>query len=412
MIFPYIEPYLDPSQCGGLKRSSISHYLVKLLHFVHKNLDKKQPYAVLLALFDLEKAFNHVSHVLVIEDLADMNVQCWLLAILISYLSGRCMHMRYNGATSTKRSLPGSTPQGAFLGISLFIIIFNGTLLRPTIPRQESFHLKYIDDLSLLFAVNLSCDLVEDPEMRPRPLQFSERTGYVLNSNSLIQEKLLEVHEFTSSKLMKIKEAKTQVMKFNFSHTLDFPPELHIPGFTENLAVIDQTKLLGVIISSDLKWEANTAYICAKALKRLWILGRLKSLSIPPSFILDVYTKEIRSILELAIPAWHSGLTKKQTNEIEHIQKTALAIILGKPLPYHEALTFCNLEPLSERREKLCRKFAKNTLKSKHSDIFKTCQTKNTYNIRFKPKFFENFCNTKRFYQSPVNYLTRILNSH
>ena len=87
-IFPFIEPYIDPGQCGGLKSSSITHYLVKLLHFIHSHLDSKQPHAVLLALIDLEKAFNRVSHQLVIEDLSDMHVPGWLLLILISYLRG------------------------------------------------------------------------------------------------------------------------------------------------------------------------------------------------------------------------------------------------------------------------------------------------------------------------------------
>ena len=73
-LFPYIEPFLDPGQCGGLRGSSITHYLVRLLHFTHKFLDKREPYAVLLALIDLEKAFNRVSHQLVIEDLFDMHV--------------------------------------------------------------------------------------------------------------------------------------------------------------------------------------------------------------------------------------------------------------------------------------------------------------------------------------------------
>ena len=65
--------------------TSITHYLVKLLNFVHSYMDLQQPYAVLLALIDLEKAFNRVSHQLVIEDLAAMNVPGWLLLILISY---------------------------------------------------------------------------------------------------------------------------------------------------------------------------------------------------------------------------------------------------------------------------------------------------------------------------------------
>ena len=110
-MMPFIEPFIDPGQCGGLKNSSITHYLVKLLHFIHVKLDLKQPHAVLMALIDMEKAFNRVSHQLVIEDLAAMHVPGWILLILISYLTERLIYMRYKGATSSRRFLPGSTPQ-------------------------------------------------------------------------------------------------------------------------------------------------------------------------------------------------------------------------------------------------------------------------------------------------------------
>ena len=42
----------------------------------------------------------------------------------------------------------------------------------------------------------------------------------------------------------------------------------------------------------------------------------------------DVFTKEIRSILEMAVPVWHSGLTNQQTSDIESVQKVAMRIIL------------------------------------------------------------------------------------
>ena len=60
---------------------------------------------------------------------------------------------------------------------------------------------------------------------------------------------------------MKIKERKTQIMKFNFNQNLDFPPELIIGGFKENLAVVKETKLLGIIVRDDLKWNSNTQYL-------------------------------------------------------------------------------------------------------------------------------------------------------
>ena len=198
-ILPYLEPFIDPGQCGGLKGSSITHYLVRLLNFVHLNLDKNQPHAVLLALVDLEKAFNRVSHQLVIQDLADMKVPGWLLLILISYLTERSMFMRYNGSTSSMKLLPGSSPQGAFLGILLFIIIFNGALLRPRIPRPDALCIKYIDDLSSLTSINLKSALLPDPVTRPEPLNYNERTKQILPLyNNKLQGMLDELKQFAT----------------------------------------------------------------------------------------------------------------------------------------------------------------------------------------------------------------------
>ena len=98
---------------------------------------------------------------------------------------------------------------------------------------------------------------------------------------------------------------------------------MKINGFKENLCVVSETKLLGVILSNDLKWAANTDYICKKAYKKMWMLTRMKVLDIEPLVILDVYTKEIRSLLELAVPAWNSGLTQKQVADIERVLRVA-----------------------------------------------------------------------------------------
>ena len=104
-LLPSVGKYLDPCQYG-LKGGSISHYLFKLLKFIHEYLDLKDPHAVVMALIDLSKAFNRVSHQMVIEDLYNMHVPPWLLLILSSYLTGRSMILTYNGAYFSPRSLP------------------------------------------------------------------------------------------------------------------------------------------------------------------------------------------------------------------------------------------------------------------------------------------------------------------
>ena len=165
-LIPIIKPYLDPYQCG-LKVFSIMDYLIKLLHFVHNTLDLRQPHAVLAACIDLSKAFNRVDHSLVIQDLYDMKTPPWLLRIMISYLSGRSMILSYNGEKSAQKWLPGGGPQGAYLGGLIFIIKYNGALLRPQVPRQitqnidpksksQSVKVKFVDDGVVAVSVNCS----------------------------------------------------------------------------------------------------------------------------------------------------------------------------------------------------------------------------------------------------------------
>ena len=67
------------------------------------------------------------------------------------------------------------------------------------------------------------------------------------------------------------------------------------------------TKLLGVIVSEDLKWDKNTRYICDKARQKLWLLRRSLKFDLSYQELFDVYTKEVQSILELGLPVWHSG---------------------------------------------------------------------------------------------------------
>ena len=53
----------------------------------------------------------------------------------------------------------------------------------------------------------------------------------------------------------------------------------------------------------------NTLYISKKAYSRLWLLRRLKNIGASRDEMIDVYQKQVRPILELAVPAWHPALT-------------------------------------------------------------------------------------------------------
>ena len=138
----------------------------------------------------------------------------------------------------------------------------------------------------------------------------------------------------------------------------------------------------------------------------------MKVLNIEPLLILDVYLKEIRAVLELAVPAWHSGLTVKQSSDIERVQRIALHIILSDhrtgecKFSCNMLLVIFDLEPLYVRRDQLCMSFAKKTAKSRHSVMFHMYDTRQA-----KHNYKEHNSNTQRCFKSPLNYLTRLLNA-
>ena len=72
----------------------------------------------------------------------------------------------------------------------------------------------------------------------------------------------------------------------------------------------------------------NTEYITSKAMKRIWTLRKLQKMGLSHQFILDVYVKEIRSILEYNVPLWNGSLTQKDSQKIEKIQKIVLKLLL------------------------------------------------------------------------------------
>ena len=416
-LLPIIQPFLDPGQCG-IKGLSITHYLIRLLHFVHSAWDKRTPHAVLAACVDLSKAFNRIDHSLVIQDLFDMHTPAWLLKIIVSYLSGRSMTLKHRGEESKLKPLPGGGPQGAYLGGIIFIVKFNGAFLRPPVPRNtlgvmpksKSKSVKFVDDGSIAVSINLKTSLIPAMGTENRPLNYHERTCQVLPyENNLLQWIIEDTEQFTIHNKMKVNPKKTKIILFNKSRKHDFPPKLHFSD-GDILEVVSHIKLVGVILSNDMRWKQNTDYICQKANKKLWILRRLKQYELDPFNIFDVYCKEVRSLLELAVPVWHSGLTKAESKQIESIQKTAFKIILGPDyIDYEVACTIFGVEPLELRRVQLCLKFAKKDLKKPNTIFTKIQKTSQTRSV---PKLVkEHQCRTSRFEKSSIPYLSKLLNA-
>ncbi len=88
-----------------------------------------------------------------------------------------------------------------------------------------------------------------------------------------------------------------------------------------------EAKQLGVIISSDLKWNAHVDSITCKVGQHMYNVMLLKRAGVYTSDILQMYTCIIRPVLEYADEAWHPGQTQYLERDIRNVLKRSCYII-------------------------------------------------------------------------------------
>ena len=192
-------------------------------------------------------------------------------------------------------------------------------------------------------------------------------------------------------------------MIFNFTDNYQFATRM--PLKNENLETVKESKLLGVIISDDLKWNQNTNYLIKKAYKRMELLRKASHFTVSKLDRKIIYTLYIRSVLEQSCVVWHSSLTQENSDDLERVQKAAVKIILGNQYKndYEEALEKADLETLKERRIKLCLKFAKKCLQyEKTEDIFEKRLKKHKMKTKNSETFRVNHALTDRLRNSAI----------
>ena len=417
----YIGGKLDPKQFGGLKGNSISHYMIELVNFILYNQDYDLPIAVLAATIDFSKAFNRLNHNLIITKLADMGVPGWLLNVVMGFLTDRRLLVKYKGVNADGKPLPGGGPQGTLLGLLLFLVLMNdcgfeenNTEIGKTITQKKkkfsapTLHSKYVDDLTILQAVNLKEVIVPNPD-RPLPDQYHARLGQKLDPmKSKVYEQIQNIQEYAVDNEMQLNFKKCKFMLFNPTINYDFIPD-HKVG-ENDIETVEEMKLLGLVLRNDLKWNSNTSVMIKKAYAKLWMIRRLQAHGANLEDLKDVYLKQIRSILEFGVPVWNSSLTKEDSSDIERVQKAFLHLVLGDGYAdYTNALIKLDLETLESRRVKLCTTFATKSVKHpKHQTWFELSDAPDTRSS--KPVYKVPLHRLKRYKNSPIPYLTRLLN--
>ena len=401
---------LDPQQFANQKGLSIQHYLIamldKILAAVDKN-SKDECWAVMATMVDWREAFPRQDPTLGLQSFIENGVRPSLIPIIMSYFEGRQMYVQWHGKTSTMRKMPGGGPQGSTFGIWSYLSQSNNNA--ECIERDCRY--KFVDDLTFLELINLlNIGMASHNIKNQVPSNIPSSNLFIPAENLKSQQYLEKINEWSDNQKMILHPKKTKSIIFNFTKGKQFSTEMKIKG--EKVEVVEQSKLLGVILRSDLKWSSNTQKIVTDANKRLRLLHAASQFTTKTSDLKIIYMAFIRSKLEQSSVVWHSSLTEDNRRDLERVQKAAVKIILRRSYTdYEEALKILNLESLDQRRSRLCLKFAKNCLKNeKMKKLFPLASKNHNMDTRLKEKFKVNKAHSERYKKSAVPFMQNLLN--
>ena len=203
---------------------------------------------------------------------------------------------------------------------------------------------KWVDDLTILEIINLiNIGMATFNVKSQVPNDMNIDKHYIPSENLKTQENLKQISDWTAKQKMKLNKKKTNYMIFNFTNNYQLSSRLNLEG--ENIEEKEKIKLLGTIISNDLKWDDNTRELVKKANSRMCLLRAVSQFKPPLSDLKLIYIQYIISLLEQSCVVWHSSLTQENKDDIERVQKNSMRVILRQSYTtYKNALNILDLE--------------------------------------------------------------------
>ena len=147
-------------QFGGKKGIGAEHMLVCMVDRILKLLDTVEGRALVIrSQYDWSNAFDRQDPTKTVQKFIAMGICPSLIPVLIDFLSGRSMHIKYNGKQAGPFKLVGGSPQGSFLGQLAYT---TGSYDNTEQLNIEEDKFQYIDDLDLLELIILTDVLIQN----------------------------------------------------------------------------------------------------------------------------------------------------------------------------------------------------------------------------------------------------------
>lgn len=273
---------------------------------------------------DFSKAFDKISHNLLLGRLADVGINGSLLRWVESYIKNRSQFVSVQGYSSESFVATSGVPQGSHLGPLLFIIYLNN--IRTCF--QHSKFLLYADDLKVYLQINSITDCQNLQEDLNRLVDYCNDNSLFLNLNKC------KTITFTRN-----------INQTKFLYTINDVP----------LCRVTVIRDLGVIFDSKLLFDEHIDSIINSSSKMLgYIIRQCKYFSQNKS-ILSVYNAFVLSKVSFASVIWNPQYST-YINRIESTQNKFIKFLCYKNNyrinngDYTEARTYFKLLTLENRR--------------------------------------------------------------
>ena len=291
---------LNDCQYGFRKKHSTFHALSAAMENLYSSLDSKN---FTLGIFiDFSRAFDTVSHSILIKKLALYGISGNVLKLLENYLTNRKQYVSYGGTDSELLDITCGVPQGSVLGPLLFILFINDIV---NISPLANFVL-FADDCNV-FACHKNRSVLYDI------------------GNDILDK----IYEYCKANRLILNVEKCCFIDFSRNKKSD-DEEYHMLFIGDKeLKKTDSCKFLGVTITSDLNWDDQINHVCSKVSQACGSLYSLKSL-VPFKILKSVYNALVQPYLMYCVPIWGSEHHRDSFNRIFKLQKKSIRIISCK----------------------------------------------------------------------------------
>ena len=295
-LFPLIRPRLIPQQHGFINKRSTETNLCEFIDIVLYAMNCG--YQVDVIYTDFSKAFDKISHSLLIDKIKQAGIHGDLLRWLESYLRDRTQAVAVRGFTSSFVPITSGVPQGSHLGPLLFNIFLNDIVQ----SFQHSQSLLYADDAKIFKIIREREDCTK------------------------LQMDLVNFDKYCTSNELFLNLDKCCVISFCRKKS---PILFDYMIRNRNISRVSVVKDLGVLLDAGLLFDKHIVNIIGKAFKMLGFIFRQGSDFKDIRTFNLLYNSYVRSYLEYASPVWNPQYDK-YIFAIESVQNKFLRRLLYK----------------------------------------------------------------------------------